>query len=25
MCRNNVILLEGDHEKSFCRLPEGGE
>lgn len=25
MCRNNVILLEGDHEKSFCRLAEGGE
>lgn len=25
MCRNNVILLEGDHEKSFCRLAEGVE
>ncbi|HII93335.1 MAG TPA: AAA family ATPase, partial [Methanosarcina sp.] len=25
MCRNNVILLEGDKEKSFCRLAEGGE
>ncbi len=25
MCRDNVILLEGDHEKSFCRLVEGEE
>lgn len=25
ICRDNVILLEGDHEKSFCRLVEGEE
>lgn len=23
MCRENVILLEGDHERNFCRLEEG--
>jgi predicted kinase len=25
MCRDNVILIEGDHEKSFCRLTESEE
>jgi predicted kinase len=25
MCRDNVILLEGDNEKGFCRLAEGEE
>ncbi|MDD3052691.1 MAG: AAA family ATPase [Candidatus Cloacimonetes bacterium] len=25
MCRDNVILLEGDNEKSFCWLAEGEE
>ncbi|MGB9939847.1 AAA family ATPase [Methanosarcina sp.] len=25
MCRDNVILLEGDHEKGLCKLAEGEE